>query len=172
MCALWVYHEHMTPFIDDRSMNMTFCNQSFLCSRGLVMVCRAMLEPDTASLTTPEEVDSGSAMIVNLQMNWHLSFLTISVARHTSLSISPSLFRPDFLQTRKTNRITRPLHRNGPDRIAPHRTAPPTPLSLATANCLQPPATRLTAYSQLPHHRLHPRHATPFHRLWHHKITT
>jgi len=146
-----------------------FCNQSFLCSRGLVMVCRAMLEPDTARRPRKSTVDPRWL----LTCRWtgiypFLLFLSLDI----SLSISPSLFRPDFLQTRKTNRITRPLHRNGPDRIAPHRTAPPTPLSLATANCLQPPATRLTAYSQLPHHRLHPRHATPFHRLWHHKITT
>lgn len=101
-----------------------------------------------------------------------LSFARYTV--HHSLSLSPVLSHSLALTARKPAFNEPPDHRTGsePHRAAPHRIAPPTPLSLATANCLQPPATRLTAYSQLPHHRLHPRHATPFHRLWHHKITT
>lgn len=123
MCALWVYHEHMTPFIDDRSMNMTFCNQSFLCSRGLVMVCRAMLEPDTAPLTTPEEVDSGSAMIDNLQMNWHLSFLTISVARHITFYLPVSLSPWFFANSQnESDHQTIASEWTAPHRTASHRT--------------------------------------------------
>lgn len=130
---------------------------------------------------TPEEVGDGFAIALNLQMNWQMIYyfflpFSHSISLYLPLSFALSLalaliFCKPALNESPDHQTIAP-EQTAPHRIVPHRTAPSTPLSLATANCLQPPATRLTAYSQLPHHRLHPRHATPFHRLWHHKITT
>jgi hypothetical protein len=137
----------------------------------------------TSRRTMSEEASSGSpAMILNTCdglasiPSFYLSLIPYFILSF-SLSLSPAFSRSFALTACKPAFNEPSDYRSASDRtgtasrrIAPYRIT--KPLSLATANCLQPPATRLTAYSQLPHHRLHPRHATPFHRLWHHKITT
>lgn len=94
----------------------------------------------------------------------HSLFLSLSLLLARSFSFALTSRKPAFHKS-PDHQTIRP-ERTGPHRTAPHRTVPHrtinSALSLATANCLQPPATPFTAYSQLPHHLLHAsRHSFP-----------
>jgi hypothetical protein len=102
----------------------------FLFARSGDVICRAMLEPDTAprsSTKSAVEFHDGS-----LTCGW-IGIYSLYLSFDFSLSLPLSLSRPDFSQTRLERTTGSPdhwsvPHRNRPhqtasDRIAPHRTA-------------------------------------------------
>lgn len=112
------------------------------CSRGLVMLSHdATCKPDGGRDQQPW---------------WHwLCSLLISLRS----TVPSAIFSTPTPQRDSFRSHTFSLFLALIDRLA--NLLSPDHQPLATANCLQPCYSRLTAYSQLPHHRLH----SPRHRL-------
>lgn len=177
-------------------MNTTFYEFSRLSlSRGLVMVCvTSWQNSNTAPITRPDDVRGSQqrmfAMVFitcrwtgrSTPSSYHLfnylfplsPFLTLLPWLSLSLSRSPSHSQTCLERNTGSPDLRSAPRRTGTDRIAPHQPHHQHRSFSLSFSLLQ------TAYSPLllglvlltrSYHLLHA-HATPFHRLWHHKITT